>query len=58
MEAPERFVSWLSGHEHRDPKYRWVYRYHPRSDAHSIALCKLLLADIVDACPSRRALPW
>src|SRR5438874_8133211 len=54
MSAPDRFASWLTAHEHKDPKYGWVYRYHSRSDAHSIALCKLILEDLVVACPNLR----
>ena len=52
MSAPESFASWLTAHEHKDPVYGWVYRYHSRSDAHSIALCKLILADLVRSCPA------
>jgi hypothetical protein len=51
MSAPLQFAAWLTAHEHVDPRYGWVYRYHPRSDAHSIALCKLILADLLAACP-------
>jgi hypothetical protein len=52
MSAPESFASWLAAHEHKDPVHGWVYRYHPRSDAHSIALCTLILEDLLRACPS------
>jgi hypothetical protein len=54
MDAPERFAAWLTAHEHKDPVYGWVYRYHSRSDAHSIALCKLVLEDLVGACRALR----
>ena len=54
MDAPQDFAAWLTSHEHRDPLYGWLYRYHSRSDAHSIALCKLVLRDLVDACPPLR----
>jgi hypothetical protein len=54
MDAPADFAAWLATHEHRDPTYGWVYRYHPRSDAHSVALCKLVLRDLVEACPLLR----
>jgi hypothetical protein len=50
MSAPEGFAAWLSAHEHKDPKYGWVYHYHSRSDAHSIALCALILEDLLRAC--------
>jgi hypothetical protein len=54
MSAPQQFTAWLTAHEHKDPKYGWVYRYHSRSDAHSIALCKLILEDLLLACPYLR----
>ncbi len=54
MNAPQDFAAWLSAHEHLDPVYGWVYRYHSRSDAHSIALCKLVLRDLVEACKTLR----
>jgi hypothetical protein len=50
VDAPKDFADWLTGHEHRDPVYGWLYRYHPRSDAHSVALCKLILRDILGGC--------
>ncbi len=52
MSAPESFASWLSAHEHKDPVYGWVYRYHSRSDAHSVALCTLILEDLLRSCPA------
>jgi hypothetical protein len=55
MAAPEEFATWLTRHEHRDPKYGWVYHYHSRSDAHSIALCTLVLEDVLRACARLRA---
>lgn len=54
MDAPQRFAAWLTAHEHKDPSYGWVYRYHSRSDAHSIALSSLILEDLVGACPVLR----
>jgi len=54
MDAPKDFAAWLTSHEHRDPLYGWVYRYHSRSDAHSVALCKLVLRDLVEACQRLR----
>ena len=44
MDAPQDFCDWLSSHEHPDPVYGWLYRYHPRSDAHSIRYGKLVPA--------------
>jgi hypothetical protein len=55
MSAPESFAAWLAAHEHKDQVYGWVYRYHPRSDAHSIALCRLILEDLLRACPKLAA---
>jgi hypothetical protein len=50
VDAPKDFADWLTAHEHRDRVHRRVYHYHPRSDAHSVALCKLVLRDIIEAC--------
>ena len=52
--APQQFAAWLTAHEHKDPKYGWVYHYHSRSDAHSIALCTMILEDLLAACPILR----
>ncbi len=52
--APEKFAQWLASHRHVDPRFRYVYQYHPRSDAHSIALCKLLLEDLLERCDDLR----
>lgn len=56
--APERFAAWLAAHEHKDPRYGFVYRYHPRSDKHSVKLCELIVEDLAETCPSlvRRAM--
>jgi hypothetical protein len=54
MSAPEEFATWLTRHEHKDKRYGWVYHYHSRSDAHSIALCTLILEDLLrDSAPLR-----
>jgi hypothetical protein len=50
MLAPEKFAEWISKHEHKDANYGYVYNYHPRSDAHSIALCNFVLDDLLDTC--------
>ena len=55
MFAPERFAGWMSGHRHVDPRLGHVYRYHSRSDAHSVALCTEILADLVRLCPVLRS---
>jgi hypothetical protein len=52
--APEKFAQWMATHEHVDKKLGFVYRYHPRSDAHSIALCRFILEDLLDHCESLR----
>lgn len=54
MSAPLQFVEWLTAHEHRDPVYGWVYRYHSRSDAHSVALCRFILEDLLATCQALR----
>lgn len=54
MSAPERLAAWLAKHEHRDPKFGHAYRYHSRSDAHSIALCDFIMQDLLAACPVLR----
>ena len=51
MLAPQAFANWLSNHRHRDKKLGHTYLYHPRSDAHSIALCLAILNDILTRCP-------
>jgi hypothetical protein len=52
--APQKFAAWLSAHVHRDGLGH-TYHYHPRSDAHSIALCTLLWEDFLTACPLLRS---
>jgi hypothetical protein len=52
MNAPERFAAWLSTHEHHDRRFGYVYRYHPRSNAHSIILCTYILEDLLAQCPA------
>jgi hypothetical protein len=52
MNAPERFAAWLLAAEHQDRRFGYIYRYHPRSDAHSVILCTYLLEDLVMLCPA------
>jgi hypothetical protein len=52
MNAPERFAEWLSTAKHRDRRFGHLYRYHPRSNAHSIALCTFILDDLLNHCPT------
>lgn len=52
MKAPAEFSRWMSGHVANDKKFgRSVFRYHPRSDAHSKKICELVFADLLNACP-------
>ena len=51
MNALERFATWMTNHEHRDRRFGYIYRYHPRSDAHSVALCTLIMEDLLERCP-------
>lgn len=53
--APRKFVRWLAKNEHPDRNYGYVYRYHPRSDAHSVALCRFILEDLLRQCEPMRA---
>jgi hypothetical protein len=46
--APQKFAKWLAKHENRDPRFGFVYQYHPRSDAHSVALCRFILEDLLE----------
>lgn len=50
MNAPERFAAWLVAYRKVD-KFGRSYAYHPRSDAHSVELCYLVLEDLVARCP-------
>lgn len=52
--APDAFVKWMTEHRHVDRRTGLVYHYHPRSDAHSVALCRLVAADLVQATPALR----
>jgi hypothetical protein len=54
MPAPERFAEWMSGYQHVDRRFGHIYRYHSRSDAHSIKLCMLILEDLLAACQALR----
>jgi hypothetical protein len=50
VSAPEKLATWLLNHKHGDPKLKFVYMYHPRSDAHSVALCRLVAEDLLERC--------
>lgn len=51
MSAPQDLAAWMARHEHRDRTLPHVYRYHSRSDAHSVELCELVMRDILQQCP-------
>ena len=55
MNAPERIVKWMSEHRHVDKKLGHEYRYHSRSDAHSIELCRFVVADLLARCEPLRS---
>lgn len=50
MTAPEKFVQWLNSRRHVDRRYGHVFRYHPRSNSHSITLCECVLQDLLENC--------
>jgi hypothetical protein len=54
MNAPGRFAAWLSNNAYRDRRFGYLYRYHPRSDVHSIMLCTFILEDLLEGCPILR----
>ena len=54
MNAPRRFAKWLSKNQHVDRRFGHVYRYHSRSDTHSIALCEEIVRDLLEHCPVLR----
>ncbi len=52
--APEKYAEWMTSHAHED-HLGHAYHYHPRSDAHSIALCTFVWQDLLEACPVLRS---
>lgn len=44
----------MEEHRHADKKYSLSYLYHSRSDKHSVELCRLVVADLVEACKPLR----
>ena len=54
MSAPEEVAAWMAAHEHRDKKLPYVYRYHSRSDIHSVQLCEFIVRDLLTNCESLR----
>jgi hypothetical protein len=49
MTAPEKFVRWMSANNQVDG-FGNTYRYHPRSDSHSKAICEYMMVDLLDHC--------
>lgn len=47
-------MDWLSSHKHPDRRTGLTYRYHPRSDAHSVALCRFVAEDLIRWTPALR----
>ena len=54
MSAPRRFAAWLSSNVHRDRRFGHLYRYHPRSDVHSVMLCTYIFEDLLERCSTLR----
>jgi hypothetical protein len=52
--APARFAAWMSEHEHLDRRSGHIFRYHSRSDAHSIKICQFVLGDLLESSSSLR----
>ncbi|MBZ0136121.1 MAG: hypothetical protein K8I27_07100 [Planctomycetes bacterium] len=51
MRAPSGFATWLNDRSHVDRKTGIRYLMHPRSDAHSIYLCELIVHDLLAESP-------
>jgi hypothetical protein len=49
MNAPKKFVAWMSANNQPD-KFGNTYRYHPRSDSHSKAICEYMVLDLLEHC--------
>jgi hypothetical protein len=47
MGAPEDVATWMATHEHKDKNFPHVYKYHSRSDIHSIILCEFVMRDLL-----------
>jgi len=50
MTAPLKFATWMSSYEYKDKKLPYIYRYHPRSDVHSVMLCQFIMEDFLERC--------
>jgi len=49
--APRRFVDWMSANTQLNKSNGRSYRYHPRTDTHSKALCRFVVDDLLATCP-------
>ena len=54
MSAPGDLATWMATHEHKDKKLPHVYKYHSRSDIHSVMLCEFVIRDLLRNCASLR----
>ena len=48
--APDALVAWMNSKFHYGREASRRYRYHPRSDRHSVALCRFVLSDVLRDC--------
>lgn len=44
----------MATHQHKDKKLPHVYRYHSRSDIHSVILCEFVMRDLLEKCATLR----
>lgn len=54
MSAPGDLATWMATYEHKDKKLPHVYKYHSRSDIHSVMLCEFVIRDLLRNCASLR----
>jgi len=54
-QGPKRFCAWMTNNVQTCSKTQREYRYHPRSDAHSIAICVFVAADLLHGSAEIRA---
>lgn len=55
MSAPQDVAAWMATHEHKDRELPFTYRYHSRSDIHSVQLCEFIVRDLLGSCEPLRA---
>ena len=54
MKAPQSFADWLNGNVQVGKKFGRSYHYHSRSDSHSVALCEVIMEDLLLHCAKMR----